>query len=76
MTNPTVAQRVRSLVDRVGVNKASKMLGLGKEPTVRIVAGLDVRAGTLALAERSLEGVERASASPPSQPPPSQGAAA
>jgi hypothetical protein len=41
--------------------RASKALGIGREAVMRIYAGFDVRAGTLALAEQRL-----AAESPPS----------
>jgi hypothetical protein len=44
-------QRVRALVDRVGVVQASKQLGLSRMSTASIVAGLTVRPGTLLMAE-------------------------
>lgn len=58
-----VQTRVRSLVDRVGVGKAADELGVGREATARIAAGLGVRRGTLSLVEQSL-GVGRRSAPP------------
>ena len=46
---------VRALVDSVGVGQAAVVLGIGREATARIAAGLGVRRGTLLLAERSLK---------------------
>jgi hypothetical protein len=45
---------VRALVADLGLVTASQVLNIGREATARIMAGLGVRRGTLALAEQSL----------------------
>lgn len=52
--SPELKQAVRELVEREGVLRASQIVGLGRETLTRIVAGLDVRRGSIALAERQL----------------------
>lgn len=52
--NESVKSGVRALVDSMGVGQAAVELGIGREATARIAAGLGVRRGTLLLAERSL----------------------
>lgn len=46
---------VRGLIDELGgVSLASETLGIGREATARIAAGLGVRRGTMLLAEQAL----------------------
>jgi hypothetical protein len=49
-----VIQAVHAQVGRLGVPAASKALGLGRETVIRILAGLPVRPGTLALLRERL----------------------
>lgn len=46
--------KVRSLVEERGVNQAAETLGIGRESTARIAAGLGVRRGTLAIVRDKL----------------------
>jgi hypothetical protein len=50
--------RVRSLVERIGVGRASLALGISRPTLLTIAAGLPVRAGSIALAELNLRGAE------------------
>jgi hypothetical protein len=52
--NPVLVQLVTAEVARIGATRASKTLGIGVEAILRIVAGLPVRAGTLALLRERL----------------------
>ena len=55
---PTSSLRadVNALIrELVGVNKAAIALGIGREATARIAAGLGVRRGTMNLAEQALK---------------------
>lgn len=52
--SPSIKNAVRAIVDERGVAKAAAMLGIGREATTRIAAGVGVRQGTLALVERAL----------------------
>jgi hypothetical protein len=58
LPGPEVIQRVAAEVGRVGTARASKVLGLGRESVARIVAGLPVRAGTLALLRERLATID------------------
>ena len=51
----TVKSAVRACVEERGVSHAAIFLGIGREATARIAAGLGVRRGTLALVERALK---------------------
>lgn len=55
-------KRVRALVDARGVDRAARALGLTKEPVLRFCAGLEVRAGTIALVERNIDAAEKGEA--------------
>lgn len=50
-----VQKRVSELVGRIGIVKAAHALGIGREAVTRIVAGLGVRAGTVAQVEQTLK---------------------
>jgi hypothetical protein len=50
-----VQDAVRDCVAERGVTHAAEYLGIGREATARIVAGLGVRRGTLALVEKALK---------------------
>lgn len=49
--SPTLQERVRKLIDEIGVEQASRKIGLSRTTTVAIAAGLTVERGTIALAE-------------------------
>jgi hypothetical protein len=49
-----VAQAVRQLVDTVGEREAMRRLGLSRTALVRVIAGLGVRRGTIALCQIGL----------------------
>lgn len=53
---------VTALVGRVGLVRAARVLGVGREALARLLAGQPVRAGTLALVEQNLP-------DPPSEQP-------
>lgn len=52
---PEIAAEVRLLVETEGVSRTREILGIAKEPIVRIAAGLPVQPGTVALAALALE---------------------
>lgn len=52
----SLRSEVKALIDELGgVNTASLELGIGREATARIAAGLGVRRGTMLLAEQALK---------------------
>lgn len=54
--SPALRSGVRALIAELGgVSPASEVLGIGREATVRIAAGMGVRRGTMALAEQGLK---------------------
>lgn len=55
-----IARAVRAFAESHGVGKTAKLLGCGYDAVARIAARLPVRAGTLALAEKNLAGLESA----------------
>jgi hypothetical protein len=69
--------RVREVVDELGLEGASRALGVSREPIARVMAGLDVRQGTLALLAAGLAILDggaihaggEARGSPPDQAP-------
>ncbi|MCL4840155.1 MAG: hypothetical protein KJ058_19575 [Thermoanaerobaculia bacterium] len=58
LPNPDLRERARQLIDERGADRAAKTLGIGRESAMRLAAGLRVRRGTIALAERALERLE------------------
>ncbi len=58
----SLAARVKALVDREGVSAAARTLGVSREAVARLAGGLDVRRGTVALAEKSLATLDAAKA--------------
>jgi len=56
----SLAARVKALVDREGVSAAARTLGVSREAVARLAGGLDVRRGTVALAEKSLATLDAA----------------
>ncbi len=51
---PELVAHVAALIAKLGVMRAARDLGIGRESLARLAGGLHVRAGTIALAERSL----------------------
>jgi len=71
---PPPANIVRAasrLAAELGAVPAARALGVSREALARLAAGLPVRAGTIALAERAL-----ARSAPPSSSPPAPSSAA
>lgn len=56
---PDLVARVRALDQEHGTVKAAALLGVGRETLARILAGLGVRRGSLALVEAGLESAGR-----------------
>lgn len=46
--------RIQKLVELVGMVRASRDLGIGREALARLAGGLRVRAGTISLAEQAI----------------------
>jgi hypothetical protein len=46
--------RIRRLVDRVGIVEAAKTLGCARETLMRAAAGISIHPGTLALVRQNL----------------------
>lgn len=58
MTPPAdLSRQVHAMVKAHGVNASSRMLGVGREVVARLAARLDVRAGSIALAEKNLASI-------------------
>ena len=54
---PELVARVRALDREHGTSKAAALVGVSRETFARLVGGLGVRKGTIALVERSIENV-------------------
>lgn len=54
----SLAARVKALADREGVSAAARILGVSREAVARLAGGLDVRRGTVALAEKGLDALD------------------
>jgi len=50
--------RIRELIDEYGEREAARLLGLVRHTMVRVVAGLPVRAGTVALVAQAVEALD------------------
>lgn len=51
----TTEERIREAVTRLGAAEVARRLGVTTESVARILAGIDVRRGTMALVSKALE---------------------
>jgi hypothetical protein len=60
LTDAEVLARLRAMVEQHGVSGAAKRLGVGREAVARVLAGVEVRAGSMALLRERLSTREHA----------------